>query len=255
MPTPKPAVQEINDRLKKIQRRGRLIARESTEFLSIERDARKLLKVDAGNGYSVLGSLCSLAGDVEGLHENYSKAQKLSSDPLHSCNYAISLANLGYFSEAIQKIAVCERPENGRLEKAILLNVEAGRFRRAVELIQKWNNLHQDCPWVANNFSEVANILSRANIGDEGLLPCLDVVGKTLRDNQLIFIGEPVINVINESGWESVSFRFLISASPKLAASVEAALVDQLFDANINLHESFVRFGLAAAEELEKQVA
>ena len=73
------------------------------ELKRLEREARKLLNVDAVSGYTALGAIASLRGDVEDVHAHHKRALNLSGESAEALhNYAASLTKLGEFTEALE---------------------------------------------------------------------------------------------------------------------------------------------------------
>ena len=73
------------------------------ELKRLEREARKLLNVDAVSGYTALGAVASLRGDVEDVHAHHKRALNLSGESAEALhNYAASLTKLGEFTEALE---------------------------------------------------------------------------------------------------------------------------------------------------------
>ena len=258
MLVPQTVSKEVSDEITRIQRRGYFIDRGSEEYLRIDRKLRQLVKSDPPAAYWMLGALAAYAGDIDGMHANYKNAMRLSSNPLLRANYLITQVNLGYFSVVAKELSFLEKPENGQLENAVLLNTECARFAAALRVIKKWNELHQDCPWDEaghDTLQQAAAVVQDAKIDDDAFLPSLDVIGETLRNHGLIFIREPVLKVLDEDGKKSISFRLLVNVPARTAAEIESEIVDRFFDLDVTLNESTIRFGLIAAQELVKQAA
>jgi hypothetical protein len=259
MPVPQPAGPNLSHEIQRVHRRGSLIDQYSEEYLRLERELRKLIKSDAVSAYWMLGALSGYAGDIDAMHSNYRNARRLA--PGDSCariNYLITTVNLGFFSEAVKDLAFFEKPEHGELEKAITLNIECARFRTALRLIKKWNEVHQDNPWKDSSAELVgaaAEIVENAKIEEAAFLPILDTIGTVLRAHKLVFLQEPDLRILDEEGTRSISFRFLVNAPARAAAEMESEIVDKMFDLGVSLHESTIRFGLIAAQELVKKAA
>lgn len=247
---------DLNSRLRRIQWGGALIDPNSAEYLALDRELSKLVKTDATASYSLRGQLCGLAGDAGGLRSNFAKAFKLSSAPAIQANYAVCLNNLGFFSEAAAHLPLLERPEIGELSQAITLTIECARFRRAVRLIELWNTLHATERMEFGELNKAASVVEQAGLNEDAFLPCLDVVGEVLRNNRLIFYDEPIASVVQNETSEEISFRFLVIASAKTAAALEAEMVDKLFSSDIDVHDSVIHFGfLSTAVEAAQQAA
>ena len=129
----------------------------------LEREADKLLKVDAVSAYTALGALASLRGDIEEAHSQHKRALKLSSrsaQALH--NYAVSLAKLGEFAAAREAVSeACMRaPDDLKmLDAMVTASIFTGHFGEAHELSQRWNRSYPDRPYTPDSGVE---IISRA---------------------------------------------------------------------------------------------
>lgn len=258
MLVPQTVGKEVSDEIAQIHRRGYFVDRGSDEYLRVDRKLRQLIKSDPPAAYWMLGALAGYAGDIDGMHSNYKNAMRLSSEPLVRANYLITQINLGYFSAGAKELDFFEKPENGQLEKAVLLNTECARFGAALRVVKKWNELHQDCPWDeagSETLRQAASVVKEARVADDAFLPFLDVIGETLRNRGLIFVREPVVKVMDEDGRKSISFRFLVNVSARTAAEIDSEMVDRFFDLDVTPNESVIRFGLIAAQELIKQAA
>ena len=256
MSIPKPKSTELNEELLAIQHRGHFLDTSSLEYRQLDLKLRKQIKDEPFSGYGLYAAFCGLTGDVEGLRDYYKKAQALTAEPQLRVNNAIGLANLGFFSEAALHLPFMERPENGFLRDAINVSLETGRIARAARLIGKWNELHQDEPKDLGCLTAAAVLLEKSGVSDDGLLPCLDIVGAIMREHRLIFIREPLIALIQGESSEQISFRFLVKIEPEDAASLNYALVDRLFDSGVPLHDHVVHFGyLAVGDEVQRLAA
>lgn len=255
MPAPQTITHAISQDLATIHHRGFFIDQQSEEYVRLDRELRKLIKTDAASAYWMLGALCSYVGDLQGMHSNYKNASRLSADPMVRSNYAITLNNVGFFSEAAQDFSFLERPENGQIGKAILLNIECGRFRTAVILIKKWNELHKDDPLSFGNLVRAVELMNNAKVNDNAFLPCLDIIGELLREHRLIFLDEPVIDVVGDDDSAGIVYRMLLRASARTVVELEAMLVQRLFASNADIHDSLIQFGFLSAGEFAKQAA
>lgn len=255
MPVSQSAATDLNKQLTGIQNRGCLVASDGFEYQSLEREIRKLIKTQAELAYAMLGTLCGLAGDADGLRSNFAKALRLSVSPDIRANYPTALINLGFYSNAVKDMAFLERPENGMLKRGIQLNLECCRFRTAARLMKLWNELHPKETFDLTEIERIATMVEGADIGDDAFLPCLDVIGEVMRNHRLIFLSEPLINVVGYDGPDAISYRLLVNLSPKSAASLQADMVDALFDSGVNFYESIIRFAFVAAGESTQKAA
>lgn len=220
-------------------------------FKAIERKAQALLKTSHPvDGYDVMGALLSLAGDAEGMREQYRKAMLLPHRPGSIANKILSYINLGFFSEAAKDLGRLERPEEGALSSAINLNAYLCRFGRVAELLELWNSLHPDDQRQLGIFPRAAAILERAKIDHDAFLPVLDVIGRVLRESRLLIYHAPVISISDIDGNEEIFFQQYVLESPEYVANLESKMVGELFASGLNLHENVLRFGFRAVDRL-----
>lgn len=256
MPVPQTSSKEINQQLQRLLHRGEFVGKRSVEYRAVEREIQKLIHSDAAEGYASMGALCSLAGDLEGVRDYYKKALLLPHGPAVRANRVLSLINVGLFTEAADDVSFLERPERGQLEAAIKFSVELGRFRRAIQLITKWNELHKEEQRRLEALPKVVEVLNKAKIDDDdAFLPALDVIGKVLRDSRLIVFTEPLVGVVNHEGVEEIVFRMRVTTSPQATVELEMRAVEALFASNVNIYDSVIRFGFLSASELKRQAA
>lgn len=255
MPVPKSLSTELYQRFSQLHWWGQMIDSDSDEYRTLEREARKLIQTQPADGYDALGTLCVLSGDQNGMRSNYENAIRLSGNLDHRSNYAISLINLGFFSEATKFMGYMEKPEKGFLELGIILNVECARFRRASHLVNQWNTLHPEDIRDPGSLPRAAKMVEKANIAEDAFLPSLDNIGKVLRDHRLFFNGEPLVDVVSEGSLEEIAFRFLVVAPPQVVVDLETKMIDRLFESGFDRHDSTIRFGFLSAEEIAKQAA
>ena len=99
-PSPAPKSEEI---LASLAAMANEIDPNRFELKRLEHEARKLLNVDAVSGYTALGAVSSLRGDVEDVHAHHKRALNLSGESAEALhNYAASLTKLGEFTEALE---------------------------------------------------------------------------------------------------------------------------------------------------------
>ena len=251
MSVPQLNTKNLHAQLDRLANRGRFVDRQSVEYRSLEREIQKVIKAPgaAADGYGLMGALSSIAGDVEGVRENYRKALLLRQDPVIRGNRAISLMNVGQFREAAEDASYLERPELGNLEVAIKLNIELARFRHAIKLMNKRNELNNEKPNELGVFPKIVEILDRAKISDDAFLPALDIIGGILRSFRIIVFTEPLVNVVNDDGVDAILFRFGVPASPQETVDLETKAIDALFSSGLEIHQSIIRYGFLAHSE------
>ena len=108
------------------------------ELKRLEREARKLLNVDAVSGYTALGAIASLRGD-----RPRRTLELISGD-------AASLTKLGEFTEALEvaRRAYARAPADPAvLDGVVSASIFTGHFREACDLVSKWNGANPERPY------------------------------------------------------------------------------------------------------------
>ena len=160
------------------------------ELKRLEREARKLLNVDAVSGYTALGAVASLRGDVEDVHAHHKRALNLSGESAEALhNYAASLTKLGEFTEALEvaRRAYARAPADPAvLDGVVSASIFTGHFREAYELVSRWNGSNPERPYSLN--SPVKAILSavrREIFTEVRLQEVLAIAHETLRSSKV----------------------------------------------------------------------
>lgn len=250
MPIPKTVENDIREKLIPLFQRGRFIDKNSIEYRSLEKQVQALIKIEPENGYDVMGALCSLLGDVEGMKENYKKALRLPHSNTAIANKILSHINLGFFSEAAEDIQILEKPDSDNLEAAIKFNAELGRFRRVVELYQYWCKRYPEKKhYGIGDIPRAADIFDENGIGLNDLLPSLDILGTVIRSNKLITFLEPRISVAGFEDKPEVVYQLYLTETPEKVADIEMQVIDALFESDINFYDSIFRFSFLSMDK------
>lgn len=107
------------------------------ELARLERDARKLIGVDAAQGYVMLGAISALAWDASQALKHVQNAIKLDSSAESLINCAITLRYVGLIEEAVELVsqAAAKAPGNQYvINTAVEWLAGAGRLNQAAAL-------------------------------------------------------------------------------------------------------------------------
>jgi|WetSurMetagenome_2_1015567.scaffolds.fasta_scaffold09228_5 hypothetical protein len=129
-------------------------------LIRLEREAQKLLSVDALHAYQFLGILASFRGDVIGVKQNYKKATNLvltqADKIIFSLNYAESLLNIGFFSESLEQVKDINFDDlSSKMLKSISATfILSGLFHYAANLVRKYQLIDAYFTFSFENFMD-----------------------------------------------------------------------------------------------------
>ena len=116
--------------------------RDEFTLRKIKKETEALRSSDAFAAYILLGGLASLEHDVEGMRRNHSKAIKIRpDDPDANINYASSLKNLGFYTEArkfAERAYLADQTYLRTLNDLIEMCWASGRVREAMKWLRRW---------------------------------------------------------------------------------------------------------------------
>jgi tetratricopeptide (TPR) repeat protein len=169
MTTPQPATRstELLAQINSLSVRDR-----DNNFLlkSLERQVRQVLGTgDFAGGYTLLGALAAVRGNVEEVRSHHAKAASAApGDPRIFRNYAISLLKLGLIDEAIAMADRSWQLDKGQSDNFSLLIqmiLHAGRIQEALERLHAEEVSGEDNTQVAE-LESAAKFLATHGIGD-----------------------------------------------------------------------------------------
>ena len=215
------------------------------ELKRLEREAEKLLKVNAVAGHTALGAAASLRGDAKEVHYRHRLAAKLageSAETLH--NYAASLTKLGEFTKALEiahrahSRAPADPDVFGGLVTA---SVITGHFREAYELVNKWNGANPDRRFVPDSPVEaILSAVDRDVFAEERLREVLAISHEVLRSSK-IRTGHVEMHG-DEHEPDSFLFEYFVMASPEKAEILNETLDAQIRDCRHLMDNPGLRF-------------
>ena len=201
------------------------------ELKRLEREARRLLKVDPIAGCTALGAAASLRGNIEEMRSRHQLALQLSGEsPEALHNYAASLATLGEFTESLEvaRRAYARAPADPAvLDGVVTAAIFTGHFREACELASKWNGCNPERPYSLD--SPVGAILSavgREVFTEERLQEVLTIAHETLRSSKVRTSRVEVH--ADEHEPDSFLFECFVVALPEKAEDLNEALDAQI---------------------------
>ena len=215
------------------------------ELKRLEREAEKLLKVDAVAGHTALGAAASLRGDTREVHYRHRLAAKLSGESAETpYNYAASLTKLGEFTDALEiaRRANSRAPANPDVFGGLVAaSVITGHFREACELINTWNGANPERRFVPD--SPVETILSAVDrdvFTEERLREVLAVAHEVLRSSKMR-MGRVEVHA-DEHEPDSFLCEYFVMASPKRAEDLNETLDAQIRDCPHLMDDPGLRF-------------
>lgn len=182
--------------------------------LRIEREAQKLVKVNAVQGYMALGALAALNHDVAGVKAWHDKTLHLAKNNASVLyNYAVSLHIVGLNAEAaaFAKPAMELASDKNYAGLFLRATIGAGKLMEAFECVQQ-------LPALSGEFAGLAAAVSYMRlqgITDDDIVPIAKVAEEVILDAKV-----PSVTVELSSDEESIALVFMVSESDgqKLAA-------------------------------------
>lgn len=209
------------------------------EVARIQKEAGRLLKVDAAGAYTVLGCVAALKGDPATVRKHHGNALRLSSHVYVSYNYAVSLALLEMNEEALEIVmgALKQSPDDLELlGYAIRLSLQSGHIANANSLCSHWVHLVPDRPnELADSANELADAVERGVFREEAIRGVLGVLNSIQRTDNVRGAGSSLWR----DPLDPASFLYerLIHASPARAAEMNEEFADRIAERS-DLRES-----------------
>ena len=211
----------------------------------LEREAEKLLKFDAVAGYTALGAVASLRGDIEAVHSRHGAALKLSGDsPETLHNYGASLAKVGEFTQALEvaRRAHSRAPADpGVFDGVVTASLYTGHFREAYDLVNKWNGAHPERPYAPDSPVEaILSAVDREVFTEERLQEVVAIAHEVLRSSKMR-TGRVELHV-DEHEPDYFLFECFVMTSPEKAEELNEALDAQIRDCPHLMDDPGLRF-------------
>ena len=231
MPNQPSPVTKAADLIRSLAALAKEIEPSEFELKRLEREAEKLLKVDAVAGHTALGAAASLRGDVKEVRYRHRLAAQLSGESAQSLhNFAASLAALGEFTEALEiaRRAYSRAPADPDvLDGVVVASFFAGHFREAYELVSKWNGDNPERPYSPNSPVEaILSAIDRDAFTEERLREVLAIAYGVLRSSKVRTMGVEVH--ADEHEPDFFLFECFVMASPEKAEDLNEALDAQI---------------------------
>lgn len=210
---------QLGDELKKLHYQSKI---DEITLKRLEREAKKLLAVDALNGYQILGVLCGFAGRIAEMRENYDKALQLALTPAERAtalhNYATSLGDTGYFLESVERALQSRslEPTDFRLPNFASMCCTSGLFHLASQYIKYINRLDQK---VSQHIVTVVQFMDKYGVQDEELQKMIEIAVSVLHERH--FFDFRNVSTGFSSDEESTWFQYVISVDCSVEEMVE----------------------------------
>ena len=215
------------------------------ELKRLEREAEKLLKIDAVAGYTALGAVASLRGDIEGVHSRHRAALQLSGNsPQTLHNYGASLAKLGEFTEALEvaRRAHSRAPADPQMFGGVVTaSLYAGHFREACDLVNEWNGANPERPYAPDSPVEaLLSAVDREVFTEERLQEVVAIAYEVLRSSK-IRTGRVELHA-DEHEPDYFLFECFVMTSPEKAEELNEALDARIRDCPHLMDDPGLRF-------------
>lgn len=221
---------DINDEIKRwLFSASSYMDASSFQFKSWARAVEKLFSVDAVNGSAIRSMLFHCAGDKESALYWSENVRKLGSPDQADYLEGVLLSNLGYFSQATERLFRLDAP--GRVKAATMLII-GGAFDEYVEALKKVDTTDPELHRVANVAARCAMTLKALNITQEHLRKVIDLAGAVLREHSLFFQEElPVVRALDDC----FLYQLKIDVEPSEAALMTREVVARMVADDLDL--------------------
>lgn len=203
----------------------------------IEREAKKLMHTFPASAHLVLGMLSALKNDKRGLIKHHDLALKLGFDPfLGNQNFSVSLSSIGHFSEALEYARQAYRAEKtpSIIQSLIALNYRAARFEESLMYFLELEKFNFESPENLPSrleFDEFTSFMKKFALTDSDLATVTGIAESiVLRENLEITLN--TFNIYSENTDEWLNIELKINASPKITASLNIQLAEELVVSN-----------------------
>lgn len=216
-PVPATISIEIGNRLNELRVDGLFIMPDNMEWRRLKRECEALLRVDAVEGWSNLGKLYVLSGDVAEMEHCFANAIRLSGSLAAKFNLMASYFNLGLHAKAAAIYEEIGDPSNGLFENTLDLGLYLGCFQSAKENIFRAKEMQLDLQRLPINIAlRASDILSRAEMTDKQVTDHIDAAGKVLRDHRFFQTKRSDILAIDvEDVMQAITMVIYIKCTPE----------------------------------------
>jgi len=200
---------------------------------ALKKEAQVLLKTDAFHAYVVLGMIACLEKNVDEMHKNHLKALNLyPNDPLANNNYAASLANLGFNSEASKQYrkAYQLEPANLNVLSGLIDTLTfAGRVHEARKLlINDWKKKSPSSPYKGEGLvMRLAEFLDKQGISDDESARIENLATAYLSAEGLFKIDEG-LSLANDDGAKWIQHIISVGGSVDQVAELNCGFADRV---------------------------
>lgn len=228
MPQPQPKTNTLIEQLNSL-----LEQEEPNLFVlnTIKTEAEKLKKTDSLMASVVLGMVACIQRDIPVMRYNHLNALRLSpSNPLANFNFAQSLHNTGFFSEAIKLYTAAHNLDRENLfflERAAKNMFFAGRLRQTKQLLEEWSKLKPGEVHPRKILVErIHRLLDESEISDDIVESLQDTAMSLLRDKG-IYRSSVALDLIRDEG-ELFAYDVSVAESPKTIAAFNLELANRI---------------------------
>lgn len=190
----------------------------------LQKEAEKLLQVNAFHAYQILGAIASFRNKKDEVQANYEKALKLApadeDRAITLNNYATSIGIMGYFSEAVTLSLKASNFSSSFqfIEQSINKLIKVGLFHRAAELISQLDSFDST---LSTLILRAMQFMDRHSVSDEELQQVIEVTISVLQARQIFDFYQPVIQMEFVTDEESEWFHYSIEVGCSVDEIVE----------------------------------
>jgi hypothetical protein len=148
-------------------------------FARLQRDIKKLLKIDAFNAYLLLGAVAGLKHDLKNIHKNYQAALNLASinedKAMVLQNYATILEWNGYVTEAAKLMVESYNifPSTYYAQRVASISAGAGLFHQSANFVRQCSQKLQEHDY--HFIFQIEQFMEQHGVSDEMLQQLIEI--------------------------------------------------------------------------------
>lgn len=253
MSQPKAISSTISNKICELQEGAtRFLMADRIDMVKLIKDARNLIRTDAGNAHIALGMIYQLTGDIENAVKHLKNAKKLGASNAMTA-LTVAYSNLGFFSKAQEVFKDSQNPKTGEgfFLMYATVGLASGAFATLNNFINQSIDMNLDMSSISVDKSMVersAKVLNDADISDAQVAAIMDIAGEVMRENRLFFHGKaPEISIGDSHGTNPcVYIGYLLPVTPAEAADLYMEFTARLFSRMDSVPEA-IHISLKAA--------
>lgn len=201
----------------------------------LKNEAEALKRVDAFRAYRILGMLACIEGEVPDMHSNHVKAISLEPNNFYAnYDYAVSLFNIGQFSEAI---GYAEKVKDADpiiiLEFLIESSGVAGHFKDSMKWISEWKKINPNKKHRVEDLTKQTISLMKENETSSEDVERLQKLAHSLLLENNMHITKKRIEVLEDEESRWLSYMILLDEPVSEIVDLNEELAERMAEENL----------------------